>query len=67
MVHFLGRFAVMANMRKTVDEIRAAEAKELKAKGYEPILRNTHWHLPHLRTTGAETRSQILLRTQQVL
>ena len=44
-LHILDRFHIMAKMSKAIDEVRAAEAKELKAKGYEPVLTNTRWLL----------------------
>jgi transposase len=31
--------------RKAIDEVRVQEAKELKEKGYEPILTKTRWLL----------------------
>jgi hypothetical protein len=30
----------MAPMSKAIDEIRAQEARDLKAKGYEPVLKH---------------------------
>jgi len=44
-LHILDRFHIMAKMSKAIDKVRAAEAKELKAKGYEPVLKNTRWLL----------------------
>ena len=35
----------MAHLSKAIDEVRAGEAKELKEKGYEPILTKTRWLL----------------------
>ena len=35
----------MAMMNKAIDEVRAGEARQLKAKGYEPVLKNTRWLL----------------------
>lgn len=32
-------------MNKAIDEIRAAEAKRLKADGYEPVLKHSRWCL----------------------
>lgn len=37
-VHVLDRFHIMAHLGKAIDEVRAQEAKALKAKGYEPVL-----------------------------
>jgi len=42
-VHVLDRFHIMAHFGKAIDEVRAGEVKELKAKGLEPILSKTRW------------------------
>ena len=42
-IHVLDRFHIMAKMSKAIDEVRAKEAKDLAAKGYEPVLKNTRW------------------------
>jgi transposase len=44
-VHVLDRYHIMANMNKAIDQVRANEAKELVAKGYEPVLKRTRWLL----------------------
>ena len=44
-VHVLDRFHIMAKMNKAIDEVRAAEAKALKQKGYEPVLKHARWCL----------------------
>jgi transposase len=44
-VHVLDRFHIMQKMNKAIDEVRAAEAKRLKADGYEPILKHSRWCL----------------------
>ena len=44
-IHVLDRFHVMARMSKALDEVRAQEAKELTAKGYEPALKHSRWLL----------------------
>ena len=44
-IHVLDRFHIMAHMSKAIDEVRATEARELKAKGYEPVLTKTRWLL----------------------
>ncbi len=44
-IHVLDRFHIMAKMNKAIDEVRAKEARELKAKGYEPVLTNARWLL----------------------
>jgi transposase len=35
----------MAKMNKAIDEVRAAEAKQLKQKGQQPILKQARWCL----------------------
>jgi len=42
-IHVLDRFHVMAKMNKAIDEVRAAEARRLKADGYEPVLKHSRW------------------------
>lgn len=44
-LHVLDRFHIMAKMNKAIDEVRAAEAKQLKADGYEQILKHSRWCL----------------------
>jgi transposase len=44
-VHVLDRFHIMQRMGKAIDEVRAAEVKELLKNGYEPILKGARWLL----------------------
>lgn len=44
-LHVLDRFHVMQKMSKAIDEVRAAEVKQLKADGYEPVLAGSRWLL----------------------
>jgi transposase len=44
-LHVLDRFHIMAKMNKAIDEVRAQEARAMKAKGLEPVLRNSRWSL----------------------
>ena len=44
-IHILDRFHVMQKMNKAIDAVRAAEVKELKQDGYEPILKGARWVL----------------------
>ncbi|MFV0372267.1 MAG: ISL3 family transposase [Azonexus sp.] len=44
-VHVLDRFHVMQKFNQRLSEVRAAEAKQLKADGYEPVLKNSRWLL----------------------
>ncbi len=53
-VHVLDRFHIMQQMNKKLDRVRAAETRQLKADGYEPILTHSRWCLlkrPENRTT----------------
>ena len=44
-LHVLDRFHVMQKMSKAIDKVRAAEVKQLKADGYEPLLKGCRWLL----------------------
>lgn len=44
-VHVLDRFHVMQLFGKALDEIRAGEARRMKADGYEPVLKKSRWCL----------------------
>ena len=63
-IHVLDRYHVMAKMNKAIDEVRAAEAKQLKADGYEPILKHTRWCFlkrpKHLTDKQTVTLSEVL-------
>lgn len=64
-LHVLDRFHIMAHLSKAIDEIRAQEAKELKAKGYEPVLKHTRWLVlkrPENLTERQSTKLADLLR-----
>jgi hypothetical protein len=55
----------MAHLSMAIDEVRAQEAKELKQKGYEPILTKTRWLLltrPEILTDKQETKLADILR-----
>ena len=54
--HVLDRYHIMAHLNKAVDEIRAEEARRLKADGYEPVLKHARWCL--LKRRGNLTRKQ---------
>jgi Transposase and inactivated derivatives len=61
----LDRFHIMAHMSKAIDEVRAQEAKELKAKGKEPVLKHSRFLLlkrPENLTEKQETKLAELLR-----
>ena len=42
-IHVLDRFHIMAHLSKAIDEVRAQEARALKAQGYDPVLTKTRW------------------------
>jgi transposase len=44
-IHILDRFHIVAHLNKAIDQVRAAEAKELVRRGYEPVLKRTRWIL----------------------
>ena len=64
-VHVLDRFHIMAHFSKALDEVRAGEVKELKAKGYEPVLTKSRWLLlkrPEHLTDAQESKLAELLQ-----
>ena len=64
-LNVLDRFHVMAHMSKAIDEVRAGEVKQLKADGYEPILKHSRWCLlkrPENLTTSQEVKLADLVR-----
>ena len=44
-IHILDRFHIMAKLSKAIDKVRAQEARELKEKGYDPVLTKSRWLL----------------------
>jgi transposase len=44
-LHVLDRFHIMRNMNVAIDEVRSAEAAQMKQDGYEPILMKSGWCL----------------------
>jgi transposase len=44
-LHVLDRFHIASHMNKAVDQVRAQEARELKAKGCQPVLKHSRWCL----------------------
>jgi transposase len=64
-VHVLDRFHVAANMSKAIDKVRAEEARELKRKGYEPVLKHSRFCLlkrPENLTAKQEVTLATLLK-----
>lgn len=44
-IHVLDRFHIMQKFSRLIDDLRAEEAKRLKADGYEPVLTKSRWCL----------------------
>ena len=44
-LHVLDRYHIADKMNKAIDKVRAQEAKDLAAQGYEPMLKNSRWWL----------------------
>lgn len=44
-IHVLDRFHIVQRMGKAIDEIRAGEARRLKAEGYAEVLKHSRWCL----------------------
>jgi len=42
-IHILDRYHIVANLNKALDKIRAGEARQLNAEGYEAHLHQTRW------------------------
>jgi transposase len=64
-IHVLDRYHIMAKMNQAIDEVRAEEAKRLKQRGEEPVLRHARWCLlkrPENLTDGQEVKLAELLK-----
>ena len=64
-LNVLDRYHIAANMNKAIDKVRAQEAKDLKAKGLEPVLTKSRWCLlkrPENLTERQDTKLSELLR-----
>ncbi len=44
-IHVLDRFHIASHLSKAIDEVRAKEAKDLRARGLQPFLTRTRWLL----------------------
>jgi transposase len=67
-VHVLDRFHVMAKMSAAIDDVRAKEVKQLKAKNKQPLLAATRWCLlkrPENLTEAQEIKLKELLATSR--
>jgi transposase len=64
-IHVLDRFHITMQMNKAIDEVRAQETRDLKAKGLMPILTHSRWCLlkrPENLTAKQEIKLSDLLR-----
>ncbi|PYN92643.1 MAG: ISL3 family transposase [Candidatus Rokuibacteriota bacterium] len=64
-LHVLDRFHIMSHMNKAIDQVRAQEARALKAQGRAPVLTRTRWLLlkrPDHLTAGEWARLIDLVR-----
>ena len=64
-IHILDRFHIVAQMNRAIDQVRAQEAKELKDKGYDPVLKKSRWCLlkrPENLTESQEIKLADLLK-----
>jgi len=63
-IHVLDRFHIMSLMSKAIDHVRAQEAKELKARGLEPVLKGSRWWFlkrpEHLTARQAGSLKEVL-------
>ena len=63
--HVLDRYHIVAKMNKAIDEVRADEAKRMKADGFDPLLKHSRWCLlkrPENLTEKQNTKLADLLR-----
>lgn len=56
-INVLDRFHIMQKMNKAIDEVRAGEARQMKADGYEPILKHSRWCLLKRRENLTEKQT----------
>lgn len=64
-VHILDRFHIMSHFSKAIDEVRASEARALKAAGGGEVLKGSRWCLlkrPENMTEAQEVKLADLLR-----
>jgi transposase len=64
-LHILDRYHIVARLNKAIDEVRAAEAKDLARRGYEPVLTHSRWCFlkrPENLTPTQRTRLDDLLQ-----
>lgn len=63
-VHVLDRFHIMKKMNEALDKVRAAEVKQLKADGYEPVLTHARWCILKRRENLTQKQT---LKLQEIL
>ncbi|WP_225073710.1 ISL3 family transposase [Desulfuromonas sp. CSMB_57] len=56
-LHVLDRFHIMTHVSKAIDQVRAKEAKELKAHGQQPVLTGSRWCLLKRPENLSETQT----------
>jgi transposase len=63
-LHVLDRFHIMAHLSKAIDDVRAHEARTLRARGRAPVLTHTRWLLltrpAHLTDTQLPRLAELL-------
>jgi transposase len=71
-IHVLDRFHIMKALNKAIDVIRAEEARQLKAAGYEQVLKHSRWcllkrpeHLTDKQTVKLKELQKHNLRTMR--
>jgi transposase len=64
-LHVLDRFHIVQHLNRAIDEVRAGEARQMKADGFEPLLKHSRWCLlkrPENRTDKQDVKLADLLR-----
>jgi transposase len=59
-IHILDRFHIVAHLNKAIDQVRAAEAKELERNGYVPVLKKSRWLFLKRRENLTDTQETSL-------
>ena len=64
-LHVLDRFHVVSNLNRAVDQVRAQETRELRQRGWRPVLTHSRWCLlkrPRRLTATQQIKLADLLR-----
>jgi transposase len=56
-IHVLDRFHIVKMIHTALDKVRAAEVRQLKAEGYEPVLTNARWSILKRRENLTEKQT----------